>query len=277
MQARLTVGELARLAGLSKQTLIFYDREGVFRPSQVDPQNGYRYYTADQLETLDTILNLREMGVPLREIRAHMASRSAAETMMLLREQKLAAESKIARWDLVRRRLERKMESLKALENPGRWLVDLPALPVALEPVGGRRDLLEADMALKRLLRRAAENHLPHFYQLGDTVAAEDLAAGCFLRFSEAFLPLLEPRLGESMRPAGRYAQRFHRGTYETMGEDYEALLEQIAQAGLRPAGGSWEFCILDSLASDTPEAYVTEIQIPVEPADGPAERTEQP
>ena len=58
MQAQLTVGEMAKLVGISRQTLIYYDREGVFRPSQVDPDNGYRYYTADQLEALDTILNL---------------------------------------------------------------------------------------------------------------------------------------------------------------------------------------------------------------------------
>ena len=43
MEIRFTVGELAKLGGLSKQTLIFYDREGVFRPSYVDPANGYRY------------------------------------------------------------------------------------------------------------------------------------------------------------------------------------------------------------------------------------------
>ncbi len=269
MQARLTVGELARLVGLSKQTLIYYDREGVFRPSQVDPHNGYRYYTADQLEVLDTVLSLREMGVPLREIRAHMASRTAEETLALLREQQRAAAEKMRRWDLVRRRLGRKIRSLEALADPdGPWLVDLPAEPVALEPVAGRRGLLDVDVALKRLLRRAADEGMPHYYQLGDTVAAEDLAAGNFLQFRDAFLPLLWQWPGSARKPAGRYARCFHRGTYETMGRDYEALLARIDGAGLRPAGGSWEFCVLDCLASDEPEEYVTEIQIPVVPRD---------
>ena len=267
MQARLTVGEMARLVGLSKQTLIYYDREGVFRPSQVDPDNGYRYYTADQLEALDTILNLREMGVPLREIKVHMAARTAEETLALLREQERAAEAQMARWDLIRRRLQRKVKSLEALTGPGgAWLADLPEMPVALEPVNGDRGLVDVDVALKRLLRRAAEEKLPHFYQLGDRVAREDLLAGRFLKFRWAFLPLLELWPGAAVKPAGRYARCFHRGTYETMGRDYEALLRRIDGAGLRPAGGSWEFCVLDSLASDTPEAYVTEIQIPVLP-----------
>ena len=150
MQARLTVGELARLVGLSKQTLIYYDREGEFRPSQVDPNNGYRYYTADQLEVLDTVLELREMGVPLKEIRAHMASRTAGETLALLRSQAAAARERVAHWELVRRRLDRKIGSLEALSDPdGPWLVELPAEPVALEPVAGSRGLLDVHVALK--------------------------------------------------------------------------------------------------------------------------------
>ena len=272
MQPRLTVGEMARLVGLSKQTLIFYDREGVFRPSMVDPDTGYRYYTADQLAALDTILNLREMGVPLREIRAHMEERTMAGTIALLREQKQEAEKRMAHWAMVARRVARKLQSLEQMESPrpdGGWLRRLPAEALAVEPVGGSRSLLDVDVALKRLLRRASEEGLPHFYQLGDTVSPDDLAAGRFLRFDLAFLPLQGPLRGPGIaeKPAGLYACRCHRGTYETMGRDYAALLERISAAGYRICGPSYEFCILDSLASDTAEEYLTEIQIPVEPA----------
>ena len=45
-----------------KQTLIFYDKAGVFCPREKDPHNGYRYYTEDQLELLDHILMLQGYG-----------------------------------------------------------------------------------------------------------------------------------------------------------------------------------------------------------------------
>ena len=40
--------------------------------------------------------------------------------------------------------------------------------------------------------------------------------------------------------------------------------IRRLAAAGYRPSGGSYEYCVLDSMSSDTPEEYVTEIQIPV-------------
>ena len=274
MEIRFTVGELAKLGGLSKQTLIFYDREGVFRPSYVEPANGYRYYSADQLEALDSILILREMGLSLREIRAHLEARSGPETVALLREQHQAVQNKIADWTLIGRRLERKLESLEALaasRADGAWLVERPLEYLAAEPVEGARGLLEVDVALKRLLRRSVQEKLPHFYQVGDMVAREDLEAGRFLRFQYAFLPLQTARsgLGILEKPAGLYARRYHVGTYETMGRDYAALLAQIREAGYEPAGPSYEFCVLDHLAAGSPEDYVTEIQIPVQKARG--------
>ena len=268
MQAQLTVGEMAKLAGISRQTLIYYDREGVFRPSSVNHETGYRYYTADQLETLVNILSLREAGVPLREIRAHMAARTAEGTAALLRQQAARAREQAEYWQTAARRLDRKADSLESLSASGdAFLVELPEEFLAVEPVGGNRGLPDVDVALKRVLHRASEQGLPHFYQLGDTLSAEDLAAGNYLRFATAFLPLQGTPEGPGIakKPAGLYGRCFHRGTYETTFEAYDALLRRLAAAGCRPSGGSYEYCVLDSMSSDTPEEYVTEIQIPVE------------
>lgn len=47
-EKRYTIGEVSRITGVSKDTLRFYDKIDLFKPSFVDPQNGYRYYTYDQ-------------------------------------------------------------------------------------------------------------------------------------------------------------------------------------------------------------------------------------
>nr|WP_243686653.1 MerR family DNA-binding transcriptional regulator [Clostridioides difficile] len=39
-----TTGEFAKLCGISKQTLIFYDKIGIFSPEYKD-KNNYRYYS----------------------------------------------------------------------------------------------------------------------------------------------------------------------------------------------------------------------------------------
>ena len=68
MKDMFSIGELARYQNISKQTLIFYDKIGLFRPAYVDPDNKYRYYKASQIDYLDTILIMKEMGFSLAEI-----------------------------------------------------------------------------------------------------------------------------------------------------------------------------------------------------------------
>ncbi|WP_304171974.1 MerR family transcriptional regulator [Phenylobacterium aquaticum] len=63
-----TVGEVARLSGLSIRALRHYDEIGLLKPMTVG-ENGYRYYGPDELLRLQQILFHRELGLPLDEIR----------------------------------------------------------------------------------------------------------------------------------------------------------------------------------------------------------------
>ena len=56
MKNMFSIGEVSKCQNISKQTLIFYDKIGLFQPAYVDPNNGYRYYSANQIDYLDTIL-----------------------------------------------------------------------------------------------------------------------------------------------------------------------------------------------------------------------------
>jgi hypothetical protein len=44
-----SIGEFARLGGVSVRTLRHYDEIGLLRPATVDPDTGYRGYAAGQL------------------------------------------------------------------------------------------------------------------------------------------------------------------------------------------------------------------------------------
>ena len=71
----MTTGELARIMGITKETLFHYDEIGLFRPNVVKT-NGYRYYEVRQMELLDTILLLKELGMPLKEIQKLLGNRN---------------------------------------------------------------------------------------------------------------------------------------------------------------------------------------------------------
>jgi DNA-binding transcriptional MerR regulator len=70
---RLTIGQIARLSGLTTRALRHYDKLGVLRPAEVSGGNGYRWYARDQVDIARHIRVLRELEVPLDEIRRILA------------------------------------------------------------------------------------------------------------------------------------------------------------------------------------------------------------
>lgn len=86
-----TVGEVSKLTGVPKDTLLHYDRRGLFKPSYINPKTRYRYYTHDQFWTLDIIHCCRNLGIPLKEIQSILESDDNSAIVGVLDEHKKKA------------------------------------------------------------------------------------------------------------------------------------------------------------------------------------------
>lgn len=69
MKDYYTIGETAKLLGVSPQTLRYYDRENILRPDFINEKTGYRFYSYKQFHKIDRIKYLQGLGLPLEEIR----------------------------------------------------------------------------------------------------------------------------------------------------------------------------------------------------------------
>ena len=78
----LRIGDFARLGGVTVRALRHYEAEGLLAPAHVDPDTGYRSYSFDQLTALDRILALRDLGFPLKDVRALLASKSDVASLV---------------------------------------------------------------------------------------------------------------------------------------------------------------------------------------------------
>lgn len=65
----LSVGEFAKLTGLSAHTLRHYDAVQLLLPADVDPNTGYRRYARQQLPAARLIRDLRWLAVPINQVR----------------------------------------------------------------------------------------------------------------------------------------------------------------------------------------------------------------
>lgn len=107
---QLKVGELAKRAGLSVRTLHHYDNLGLLEPS-VRSDAGYRLYGAADIQRLNKILALRELGISLGEIRQILCE-GTLSTPAILSAQLIRVDAEIAHQHKLRTRLERLQRAL---------------------------------------------------------------------------------------------------------------------------------------------------------------------
>jgi DNA-binding transcriptional MerR regulator len=67
---QMSIGEFAKRSRLSAKALRLYDELGVLQPARVDEASGYRFYEPDQFKQARLIAALRQLQVPLAEIKA---------------------------------------------------------------------------------------------------------------------------------------------------------------------------------------------------------------
>jgi DNA-binding transcriptional MerR regulator len=66
----LSIGRFARLTGLSIGALRHYDEVDLLTPAKVSQETGYRFYRRDQADSARLIARLRDLDMPLPEIRS---------------------------------------------------------------------------------------------------------------------------------------------------------------------------------------------------------------
>ena len=105
----MQIKEFAEQIGVSVRTLHYYDEIGLLKPSEVDAQNGYRFYDERSLERMQEILFYRELDFSLKTIAQILSSPDYDKQQALTRQRKLLLAKK--------ERLERLIDALDSLEK----------------------------------------------------------------------------------------------------------------------------------------------------------------
>ncbi|MCC8151354.1 MAG: helix-turn-helix domain-containing protein, partial [Lachnospiraceae bacterium] len=105
----LSISEMAGIMGISRQTLIYYDKINLLKPEYVDAENGYRYYSTTQLPLLRDICFLKSIGISLKDIQEKQLHPKLSDTIALLRQQSDRIDEEINRLSLQKWELEKRI------------------------------------------------------------------------------------------------------------------------------------------------------------------------
>ncbi len=263
----LPIGQFAALHGVNKKTLMWYDEVGLFRPAAVNSQNGYRYYSYQQSQTLETILLLREMGVSVKEIKAFMQERSAASMEKLLGEKIEELDREISHKKAVRETLAKHRRNMQTLLS-----MDLEEISI-VEKKGRRLVTVElsADTSFEKAVEMITDETKKyqlsylHDASYGSMIAVESLYAGNFEDYPSLFIEIPFPirRSGLHVQPAGTYLRAFYRGPWEDMDIRYREILSYAEKQGITFYGFSYEV-VLNENVVEREEDTIVQIEIPV-------------
>ena len=115
MGRSLTIGRLAKDAGIHLETVRYYERQGLM-PKPPRTQSGYRLYSADAIRRLRFIKRAQELGFSLREVRELLAlriSRTATAAAVRTRAEAkiIDIEAKIATLESMKKTLRKLLRS----------------------------------------------------------------------------------------------------------------------------------------------------------------------
>lgn len=174
MKKYFSVGEAAKAAHTTSETLRHYDRIGLVKPSKKDQWTNYRYYTEQDIVRLNTVRALQLMDLPLQEIKKVLEYDDLEKIVDFLGQAEKKADEKIAalqysksKIQLAKADYERKLKGQQKFNSI--FLKDYP-----------ERVILLSDTLEKPTLDNLW-NYLGHFYEkvtpaLKDQFDFEDLA-----------------------------------------------------------------------------------------------------
>ena len=113
----LSIKEVSQKFHITSRTLRLYHDMGLLLPVFVDEKTGYRYYSAAQFPRLEKILQMKEIGLSLKQIKSILDTRDLSVFEALLSEQIDALDEKIQTYSTLREGLRRQLSNCSHLRN----------------------------------------------------------------------------------------------------------------------------------------------------------------
>jgi DNA-binding transcriptional MerR regulator len=147
------IGEFSRIARVSARLLRYYDELGLLKPGVVDATSGYRYYTSSQLQRLNRILVLRDLGLTLEQIGAVIEQNASADQLRAMLELRRADAGRALAEEAARlRHIEARIAQLDSDES----MDDVRLRPEPARRIVAMRDTVGSFVEARRLIGELA-------------------------------------------------------------------------------------------------------------------------
>lgn len=269
----LSIGEFSNICRISTKTLRYYAEIGLIFPDEINPENGYRYYSIEQLETMLFISRLKSYKFSLEEIKAILVSQESQDEKLYLAlaKKKREIEQQVQEFEKTLDQLNNDISNLKQgksimsfLESIDVQLVEVPRMYLLFI----RKMVQENDFAEEyancygKLFKKITDDKL--------TMLAPPMVLFHSAEFSpfgldtEFAIPVKEYVTGTRDFHPGLCLKTVLYGSYSDLSSVYAKQREWAEKEGYESSNALYEVYVNDPSQVSKESELVTEIYYPV-------------
>lgn len=264
------IGDFSKLTLVSVRMLRYYDEVGLFKPVKVDNFTSYRYYSASQIEELNSIITLRDLGFNVAEIAKVLDEKSKDVRKQILLNKKSEIISGIEKNQLMLKKLDSEIDNIYKEKTKMNYKVEIKSLP-AYKTIT-YRDIIPAYDQEGTLWHKLTE------FVESNKIGCAGIAFAmyhdeCYKESGVDVEVLMQvDKLGKSedkyiyreTESVDNCASILVPGDYSNIGPAFNYLGQWIEENGYTICGNMRQVSIKGPWNEDKPENYLVEIQAPV-------------
>ena len=260
----LSIKEFSKFTGIKQSTLRYYDEIGLFYPV-LRGENNYRYYSAQQIITVNLINVLASLDIPRKKIIKMANDRNPDDILQLLSEQEEILTAQI-------RRISEShsiIQTFRKLIEEGNRATEgeickcfVPAMSVSMGPENNFSKDAQFYPSFVAYCDYTKDLHVNLSYPIGGYYASIDDLMQNPSQPSNFFS--ITPD-GTAKKPAGDYLIGYHRGYYGDMGDLPENLYDYAKEKNLSLKGPIYAIYLHDEITSAKPDEYLVQISVLIE------------
>lgn len=238
------ISEVAKTFGISRETLIYYDTIGLFKPAYTDETNGYRYYTNENISDLYFIMMLKKANFSLKEIKNYMNAKTSEESLNILNEKLKHIEKQMEILKNSAEILNEKIEEIERISNsegctPYIEIVnELDVYSVKIDEPKTDKELVEGIRELNAFRKKYGLDH-------GERVSIlkiEDIEKKEYFRIDKIGVIVDSNFKFKNFKlQREKVVSIYHKDATPKIGESYEKLKNFIKENNLEICGNSRE------------------------------------
>lgn len=269
----LTIGEFSNICRVSAKTLRYYAEIGLILPDEINPENGYRYYSINQLKKMLLINRLKDYCFSLEEIKSIFESEELMDEALFtaLNKKKKEIAIKVRKFEDTLHQIDSDLSNLRKwksimsyMENINVQLVEIPMMYL----LSIRKNVLEHEFSEEygicfgKLLRKMEEKKL--------TAAAPPMVlfhSDEYTPFgldTEFAIPIKEYATGTRDFCPGLCLKTVVQGSYLQLSSVYAKQIEWAEREGYENSNALYEVYVTDPAEVSNESELITEVYYPV-------------